>query len=174
MYSSALPKTNPHHPELIFCQENRIKTSKRDELLIKSSREKDLKLIAIAGTHGKTTTTAMTIWVLRLISIPASYSVGAKISFGDMGKFDPASEYFIYECDEFDRNFWPFIRICRSYLVFLMTTTKFTLPKTTIGKPSVTFEPVQASCFVARRRTQIKAQPKRSKVRYRILRRCRS
>ena len=33
VYSSALPRTNPNHPELVFCQENGIKASKRDEFL---------------------------------------------------------------------------------------------------------------------------------------------
>src|SRR6185369_11169946 len=37
-----------------------------------------------------------------------SFSVGAKISFGDMGEYQPKSEYFVYECDEFDRNFLAF------------------------------------------------------------------
>jgi UDP-N-acetylmuramate--alanine ligase len=108
VYSSALPKTNPHHPELIFCQQNGIKTSKRDELLNKIIEEKNLKLVAIAGTHGKTTTTAMVIWLFKKLGIPVSYSLGAKISFGDMGAYVPESEYFIYECDEFDRNFLAF------------------------------------------------------------------
>jgi UDP-N-acetylmuramate--alanine ligase len=108
VYSSALPKTNPHHPELLFCQENNIKTSKRDELLNKIIEEKNLKLIAIAGTHGKTTTTAMVVWLFKKLGIPISYSLGAKISFGDMGAYDKSSEYFVYECDEFDRNFLAF------------------------------------------------------------------
>lgn len=108
VYSSALPKTNPHHPELLFCEENHIKSSKRDEFLNKILEEKNLKLIAIAGTHGKTTTTAMVIWLFKKMGIPISYSLGAKISFGDMGVYDPASEYFVYECDEFDRNFLAF------------------------------------------------------------------
>jgi UDP-N-acetylmuramate--alanine ligase len=108
VYSSALPKTNPHHPELLFCQENGIKMSKRDELLNKILAEKNLKLIAIAGTHGKTTTTSMVVWLFKKLGLPLSYSLGAKISFGDMGHFDPSSEYFVYECDEFDRNFLAF------------------------------------------------------------------
>jgi UDP-N-acetylmuramate--alanine ligase len=108
IYSSALPKTNPHHPELLFCQQNGIKLSKRDELLNKIIEEKKLKLLAIAGTHGKTTTTAMAVWLFKQLNLPISYSVGAKISFGDMGAFDPASKYFVYECDEFDRNFLAF------------------------------------------------------------------
>jgi UDP-N-acetylmuramate--alanine ligase len=108
VYSSALPKTNPHHPEILYCQENNIKMSKRDELLNKIIEDKKLKLIAIAGTHGKTTTTAMVIWLFNKMGLPVSYSLGAKISFGDMGKYDPKSEYFVYECDEFDRNFLAF------------------------------------------------------------------
>jgi UDP-N-acetylmuramate--alanine ligase len=108
VYSSALPKTNPQHPELLFCQENEIKATKRDELLNKIIEEKKLKLIAIAGTHGKTTTTAMVVWLLKELGLPVSYSLGAKISFGDMGTYHPNSQYFVYECDEFDRNFLAF------------------------------------------------------------------
>lgn len=108
VYSSALPKTDPNHPELKFVSRNGIKNSKRDELLNEILSQKNLKLIAIAGTHGKTTTTAMAVWAMKEMGLNPSYSVGAKISFGDMGHFDEASEYFVYECDEFDRNFLAF------------------------------------------------------------------
>ncbi len=108
VYSSALPKENPDHPELVFVEASQIKHSKRDEFLNHILKEKDLKMLAIAGTHGKTTTTALCIWLFEELNLPISYSVGAKISFGDMGKYDPASQYFIYECDEFDRNFLAF------------------------------------------------------------------
>ncbi len=105
VYSSSLPDD---HPELVYCREQNIKTSKRDELLNQIIEDKDLKLIAVAGTHGKTTTTAMMIWLFKQLGVPVSYSVGAKLSFGDMGHFEPGSEYFIYEADEFDRNFLAF------------------------------------------------------------------
>ena len=108
VYTSALTIENPHAPELEFCHEQDIKTSKRDELLNLILRDKHLKLIAVAGTHGKTTTTAMVIWLFQQLGIPVSYSVGAKISFGDMGQYDNKSEYFVYEADEFDRNFLAF------------------------------------------------------------------
>ncbi|MDB5182653.1 MAG: UDP-N-acetylmuramate-L-alanine ligase [Candidatus Saccharibacteria bacterium] len=108
VYSSALPKENPNHPELLYVQSNGIKHSKRDEFLNQILRDKKLKLVAIAGTHGKTTTTAMTVWLFKELKIPISFSVGAKTASGDMGQFDPASEYFVYECDEFDRNFLAF------------------------------------------------------------------
>jgi UDP-N-acetylmuramate--alanine ligase len=108
VYSSAITKENAQIPELEFCHEQAIKTSKRDELLNAILEQKHLKLIAIAGTHGKSTTTAMVIWLFKQLHEPVSYSVGSKISFGDMGEYEPKSEYFIYECDEFDRNFLAF------------------------------------------------------------------
>ncbi len=108
VYSSAVSIENPDAPELKFCEQQGIKTSKRDELLNHLITQKELKLLAIAGTHGKTTTTAMLIWLLKQLNIPVSYTVGAKLSFGDMGEFDAKAEYFVYECDEFDRNFLAF------------------------------------------------------------------
>ncbi len=108
VYSSAVAIEQPDAPELRFCQEHGIKATKRDELLNQIITDKNLKLIAVAGTHGKTTTTAMIIWLFRQFGLPVSYSVGAKISFGEMGQYDPASEYFVYEADEFDHNFLAF------------------------------------------------------------------
>ena len=108
VYTSALPMENPDAPELQFCRDNNIKATKRDDFLNYLLGEKNLKLIAIAGTHGKTTTTAMAIWLFKQLGEPISFSVGAKMSFAEMGEFDPASEYFIYEADEFDRNFLAF------------------------------------------------------------------
>ncbi len=108
VYGSAQPLDFPDNPEFVFCQENGIKMSKRDEFVSEILNQKKLKMIAVAGTHGKTTTTAMAVWLFKQLGVPVSYSVGAKISFGDMGNFDPASQYFIYEADEFDRNFLSF------------------------------------------------------------------
>lgn len=108
VYSSAVEKEDNKHPELEFVKEQAIKYSKRDELLNQILADKKLRLLAIAGTHGKTTTTAMMIWLFKQLGLPASHSVGAKISFGDMGHYQPGSEYFIYEADEFDRNFLAF------------------------------------------------------------------
>ncbi len=108
VYSSAVAIENPDAPELQYCQASGIKTSKRDEFLNHFIDEQNLKLIAVAGTHGKTTTTAMVVWLLKQLGIPVSYSVGAKIPYGDMGEFNPDSEYFVLEADEFDRNFLAF------------------------------------------------------------------
>ena len=105
VYTASLPET---HPELIKARELGIKTTKRDELLNEIITKNGLKLIAIAGTHGKTTTTAMMVWTMQQLGVPVSYSIGSTVGFGPSGKFDPAAQYFVYECDEFDRNFLHF------------------------------------------------------------------
>lgn len=108
VYSSAVAIENPNAPELVFCRDQHIKTSKRDEMLNHILSETNLQMLAIAGTHGKTTTTAMVIWLFKQLGVPISYSVGAKIGFGEMGQYVADSKYFVYECDEFDRNFLAF------------------------------------------------------------------
>jgi UDP-N-acetylmuramate--alanine ligase len=105
VYTAALSDT---HPELVAARKLGIKIAKRDELLAYIIAEHNLKLIAVAGTHGKTTTTGMLIWTLQELSVEVSYSLGSTINFGPSGKFVPGSEYFVYECDEFDKNFLHF------------------------------------------------------------------
>lgn len=105
VYTSALPKD---HPEIEFCRQNGIKLGKRDDFLNVLIKDKNLKLIAVAGTHGKSTTTAMAVWLFKALGVPASYMLGAKINFDDMAKLDSKSQYFIYEADEYDRNFLSF------------------------------------------------------------------
>lgn len=105
VYTAALPDD---HPELELARQLGIKTAKRDELLAHIIADKKLKLVAVTGTHGKTTTTSMIVWAFQQLGIPVSYSVGTTTSFGPSGRYDPNSEYFIYECDEFDRNFLNF------------------------------------------------------------------
>jgi UDP-N-acetylmuramate--alanine ligase len=103
--TAALP---PNHPEIAFAKTHKLRLSKRDEFINYIVNQKKLKLIAVSGTHGKTTTTAMLIWLFRQFDTPASYSIGTTLSFGPSGKFDPSAEYFIYEADEYDRNMLKF------------------------------------------------------------------
>lgn len=122
VYTAALPAD---HPELIKAKSLGIRTAKRDELLASILTEKNLKLIAVAGTHGKTTTTGMLIWLAKYFSIPLSYSVGTTLQWGPSGRYEPRSEYFVYECDEFDRNFLHF-----EPFVSLITTIEYDHPDT--------------------------------------------
>ncbi len=109
VYSSAI---QPGHPELAFAQENNITHTKRDGFINEVLLEKQLKMLAVSGTHGKTGTTGMIIWACKKLKIPISYSIGTNISFGPNGQYDPESQYFVYEADEYDRNMLHFMPYC--------------------------------------------------------------
>lgn len=114
VYTAALPSD---HPELMFARSQGIRTSKRGELIAQIITDKNLKLIAVSGTHGKTTTTGLLVWALMQLGIPLSYSVGSTLSFGPSGQYAAESQYFVYECDEFDRNmlqFEPYLTLITS------------------------------------------------------------
>lgn len=102
VYTSALPED---HPELVMAKKLKLKISKRDELISYLVKKLKLKMIAVAGTHGKTTTTAMIIWGAIKLGMPLSYLIGTTLPFAEAGRYDPKSEYFVYEADEYDRNF---------------------------------------------------------------------
>ncbi len=105
VHTAALPED---HPELQLAKKLKLKISKRDELISYLIDKLKLKMIAVAGTHGKTTTTAMMIWGAKQMGLPISYLVGTTLPFAEAGHYDPKSKYFIYEADEFDRNFLHF------------------------------------------------------------------
>jgi UDP-N-acetylmuramate--alanine ligase len=105
VYTSALPID---HPELTYAKEHGIRASKRDEFLAEFLKNHELQLIAIAGTHGKTTTTGLLMYAMKELGIPLSYSIGTTVSWGPSGLYDNASKHFVYECDEYDRNFLHF------------------------------------------------------------------
>jgi len=69
--SSAIPADNP---ELVEAAHRGIPVQKRSEFL--AGFLKDKTTIAIAGTHGKTTTTAMIVWLLTAMRIDTGYLIG--------------------------------------------------------------------------------------------------
>lgn len=105
VHSSAV---KPGSAELETAKKLGIPCIKRDSLINIIMKEKNLKMVAVAGTHGKTTTTAMVVWLMLKLNLPVSYSIGSTINFGPSGKFEPGSQFFIYEADEYDRNFLNF------------------------------------------------------------------
>ncbi|HUD06336.1 MAG TPA: Mur ligase domain-containing protein [Candidatus Saccharimonadales bacterium] len=108
IYSSAIPLEDPNSVELKFARDMNIKTSKRDEFINFLVQDKKLQIVAISGTHGKTTTTSMVVWLFKQLGIKVSYLIGGKIEFGPSGQYQPGSSYFVIEADEFDRNFLSF------------------------------------------------------------------
>ena len=108
VYSSAVTLENSNAPEIIFAAKENIKYSKRDVFINFIISTFNLKLIAVAGTHGKTTTTALTVWLADQIKLNLSYILPAKTSFARLGHFDKNSKYLAIEADEFDNNFLSF------------------------------------------------------------------
>ncbi|HET7455731.1 MAG TPA: Mur ligase domain-containing protein [Solirubrobacterales bacterium] len=103
--STAIGEDNP---ELELARERGIEPIHRGVLLAELCAEK--RLIAIAGTHGKTTTTAMTVWALRAIGADPAFFVGGEVSgLGPGGA--PANagwgegEWVVAEADESDASF---------------------------------------------------------------------
>ena len=105
VYTSALPKD---HTELQLAKKSGLKCTKRDDFTAYLVEKLDLKMVAVAGTHGKTTTTSMLIWAATELGLPAAYIVGTTLQFAPSGAYHPHDKFFIYEADEYDRNFLKF------------------------------------------------------------------
>jgi UDP-N-acetylmuramate: L-alanyl-gamma-D-glutamyl-meso-diaminopimelate ligase len=62
-------------------------------------------VLAVAGTHGKTTTSAMLAWILQDAGLDPGYLIGGvPQNFGRSAKFS-ASSFFVVEADEYDTAF---------------------------------------------------------------------
>jgi UDP-N-acetylmuramate--alanine ligase len=96
------------NPELALARERGATVIHRGELLAELCAEK--RLIAIAGTHGKTTTTAMAVWALRGLGEDPAFFVGGEVpGLGPDGAPANAgwgtSEWVVAEADESDGSF---------------------------------------------------------------------
>jgi UDP-N-acetylmuramate--alanine ligase len=98
--SAAVPDDNP---ELAAARQRGLPVVKRAELL---GRLMDTRRgVAVAGTHGKTTTSAMIAWVLARAGRDPSYMVGGTIrGLGAGGRWGSGNE-LVAEADEYDRSF---------------------------------------------------------------------
>ncbi len=75
---------------------------------------KEYKVIAIAGTHGKTTTTAMVAEILTDAGLDPTVIVGSFVKKFNSNFRKGNSKYFVVEADEYNRhflNFHPFITV---------------------------------------------------------------
>lgn len=105
IFTSSLPD---NHPELILAQKLGLETGKREKLINLILEQKNLKLTAISGTHGKTTTTAILIWIMHSLGQKCAHLVGSTLPFAPAGLYQDGAEYLVYEADEYDRNFLAF------------------------------------------------------------------
>ncbi len=66
----------------------------------------DKYVIAVSGTHGKTTTSSMVAWILKYAKLNPSYLIGGQpINFNAPAKLTK-SKYFVIEADEYDTSFF--------------------------------------------------------------------
>ena len=98
--SSAIPDDNP---EVLAAQQAGIPVFKRADFLGRLMA--DHLGIAIAGSHGKTTTTAMVAWMLTAIGQDPSYIVGSVMQNLGANAHAGQGPAFVIEADEYDYMF---------------------------------------------------------------------
>jgi UDP-N-acetylmuramate--alanine ligase len=99
IHSAALP---PDAPPIVRARAGGIPVVKYAQAVGLLSRE--MRTCAVAGTHGKTTTTALLAYVMRAAGADPSYLVGGAVpQLPDPGF--GRSEFFVAEACEYDRSF---------------------------------------------------------------------
>ncbi len=98
--TSAVPRD---HPELEAARARGIPVIRRAEALAEVVRGGDV--IAVAGTHGKTTTTVMTTEALAAAGLEPTGIVGGRVASWNGNLSVGSDELFVVEADEYDRSF---------------------------------------------------------------------
>jgi UDP-N-acetylmuramate--alanine ligase len=99
IYSSAVPADNP---EREAARERALPERPRAELLAEFTAMK--RTIAVAGTHGKTTTASMLVHALRAAGLRPGWLVGAPVGGGLPNAEWGEGEWLVVEADESDRS----------------------------------------------------------------------
>ena len=109
VFSSAV---KPSNPEIVEAHRRGIPVIPRAEMLAELMRLRSS--IAVAGAHGKTTTTSMIALVLERAGLDPTAVIGGRLSaFGSNARLG-RGEYMVAEADESDRSFlmlWPTIAV---------------------------------------------------------------
>ncbi|MEV4769638.1 UDP-N-acetylmuramate--L-alanine ligase [Micromonospora humida] len=109
VYSSAIPQD---HLEMVEARRRGLRVLHRSEALAAAMTGR--RTVAVAGTHGKTTTTSMVTMVLQQAGVDPSFVIGGEISEVGSGAHHGTGEHFVVEADESDRSFLiyrPFVSI---------------------------------------------------------------
>ncbi|OUN89070.1 UDP-N-acetylmuramate--L-alanine ligase [[Collinsella] massiliensis] len=98
--STAIPETNP---ELARARELGIPVWPRAKMLSELGR--GYTTVAVAGTHGKTTTSSMVATMLDRMGLDPSFLIGGIVEGYDTNGRNGSGAYFVAEADESDRSF---------------------------------------------------------------------
>lgn len=100
VYSSAVSPTNP---EMLEAQRRGLPLVRRAEVLAELMR---LKYgVAVAGSHGKTTTTSMVAAIMEQGGLDPTVVIGGRVKSSESGGRLGKGEYLVAESDESDRSF---------------------------------------------------------------------
>ncbi len=100
VFSSAIDRVNP---ELVEAKQKSITTIPRAEML--GSLMIGYESIAVAGSHGKTTTTSMIAKILSNANLSPTYIIGGKVLSTDLNSDLGDGKYIVAEADESDGSF---------------------------------------------------------------------
>jgi len=100
VYSTAIPAD---HLELVEARARGLRVLHRSEALAATMEGR--RGIAVAGTHGKTTTTSMVTSILQHCGLDPSFVIGGEISEVGSNAHHGTGEHFVAEADESDRSF---------------------------------------------------------------------
>lgn len=100
VYTSAAKDDNP---ELQEARRREIPAIKRGEMVALLARDKEV--VAIAGTHGKTTTSSLVAHILREAGVSPTFMVGGLIAGLDLSAEPGDGPHFVVEADEYDAAF---------------------------------------------------------------------
>ena len=97
------PAISKNHPQIVDALEKKLKIIKRAELL--GYITKQGICLAVAGTHGKTTTSCLLAWIIHNSGIPVQGFFGGISKNFETNYIEGEPGITIVEADEFDRSF---------------------------------------------------------------------
>ena len=98
--STAVDETNP---EIVWAHEHRVPVVRRAEMLAELMRFRHG--IAVAGTHGKTTTTSLTATLLGEGGLAPTFVIGGRLTSAGTNARLGEGDYLVAEADESDASF---------------------------------------------------------------------
>ena len=101
--SSPPPPCRPDNPEVMAARESKIPVVPRAMMLAELMRLK--QGIAIAGTHGKTTTTSLVASVLAQGGLDPTFVIGGRLNSAGANAKLGTGDYIVVEADESDASF---------------------------------------------------------------------
>jgi UDP-N-acetylmuramate--alanine ligase len=100
VYSTAIPQD---HIEMVAARDRGLRLLHRSQALAVAMNKR--RSIAVAGTHGKTTTTSMITVILQHAGLDPSFVIGGEISEAGSNGHHGGGDLFVAEADESDRSF---------------------------------------------------------------------